>query len=188
MLARAPQFVEDLLVADLDLPAATSVADGPSRRLRRHHDDASSAHVDQRPRRSPIAEPLPARIAEPLDDLAEVWGALVTGTRDYVQKNGFRSVVLGLSGGIDSAVVATIAADALGPDVVHVVGMPSRYSSEGTVSDAEDLAQPPGPALVGDPDRADGRRLRGGVRGDRHRRPARPGRGEPAGTGARRHA
>jgi NAD+ synthase (glutamine-hydrolysing) len=72
---------------------------------------------------------------------AEVYAALVTGVRDYVRKNGFRSVILGLSGGIDSALVATIAADALGADQVHVVLMPSGYSSEHSVSDAEDLAK-----------------------------------------------
>ncbi len=80
-------------------------------------------------------------VAEPLDDLAEMWGALVTATRDYVEKNRFRSVVLGLSGGIDSALVATIACDALGPDRVHVVGMPSDWSSSHSVTDAEDLAR-----------------------------------------------
>jgi NAD+ synthase (glutamine-hydrolysing) len=76
-----------------------------------------------------------------VDDCAEVWQALVTGTGDYTRKNGFRSVLIGLSGGIDSAVVATIAADAVGPDNVHVVGMPSRYSTEGSVADAEELAR-----------------------------------------------
>jgi len=74
-----------------------------------------------------------------LSDLAEVYAALVTGTRDYISKNGFRSVILALSGGIDSALTATIAADAIGPDRVHVVLMPSRYSSDHSVSDAEDL-------------------------------------------------
>ena len=67
--------------------------------------------------------------------------ARATGTRDYVRKNGFRSVILGLSGGIDSALAATIAADAIGPDRVHVVLMPSRYSSDHSVGDAEDLAK-----------------------------------------------
>jgi NAD+ synthase (glutamine-hydrolysing) len=70
-----------------------------------------------------------------------VWGALVTGLRDYVNKNGFRSVVLGMSGGIDSAVVATIAADAIGGDRVHGVSLPSSYSSEHSKSDAADLAE-----------------------------------------------
>jgi NAD+ synthase (glutamine-hydrolysing) len=92
---------------------------------------------DQLPSYPPIAP----GIAPRLDDEAEVWGALVTATGDYVRKNGFRSVVLGLSGGIDSAVVATIAADALGGNAVHVVGMPSSWSSDHSVTDAEELAK-----------------------------------------------
>ncbi len=79
-------------------------------------------------------------VAEELDECAEVWGALVSGTRDYVLKNGFASVVLGLSGGIDSALVATIAADALGPEAVWTVAMPSAYSSEHSLEDAAELA------------------------------------------------
>jgi NAD+ synthase (glutamine-hydrolysing) len=138
LLARSPQFEVDLLVVDLELPAATSDFEG--------NVDAQDATVmrvvrlaiDEDPLEA--GEPEPVRIAERVDDLAEVWAALVTGTRDYVHKNRFTSVVIGLSGGIDSAVVATIAADALGPEAVNVVGMPSRYSSDGSVSDAEDLA------------------------------------------------
>jgi NAD+ synthase (glutamine-hydrolysing) len=80
-------------------------------------------------------------MAQQLGDAAEVYAALVTGTRDYIRKNGFSSVVLGLSGGIDSALVATIAVDALGPSAVHGVGMPSRYSSDHSLNDARDLAQ-----------------------------------------------
>jgi NAD+ synthase (glutamine-hydrolysing) len=76
-----------------------------------------------------------------LDDRAEVYAALVLGTADYVRKNGFRSVLLGLSGGIDSALVATIAADALGPENVNVILMPSKWSSDHSVSDAEDLVK-----------------------------------------------
>jgi NAD+ synthase (glutamine-hydrolysing) len=76
-----------------------------------------------------------------LDDLAEVYAALVLGTADYVRKNGFRSVLLALSGGIDSALVATIAADAVGPENVHVILMPSKWSSDHSVSDAEDLVE-----------------------------------------------
>jgi NAD+ synthase (glutamine-hydrolysing) len=76
-----------------------------------------------------------------LPELAEVYAALVTGTADYCRKNGFRSVIIGLSGGIDSALTATIAVDAIGPDRVHVVLMPSRYSSGHSVSDAEDLVK-----------------------------------------------
>jgi NAD+ synthase (glutamine-hydrolysing) len=76
-----------------------------------------------------------------LSDPAEVYAALVTGVRDYVRKNGFRSAILALSGGIDSALTATIAADAIGPGNVHVVLMPSRYSSDHSVTDAEDLVK-----------------------------------------------
>jgi NAD+ synthase (glutamine-hydrolysing) len=76
-----------------------------------------------------------------LPDEAEVWGALVLGLRDYVRKNGFASVVLGLSGGIDSAVVAALAADAIGGENVYGVSLPSAYSSEHSRSDASDLAQ-----------------------------------------------
>ncbi len=76
-----------------------------------------------------------------LDDLAEVYAALVLGTADYVRKNGFRSVILALSGGIDSALTATIAADAIGPENVHVVLMPRRWSSDHSVTDAEDLVK-----------------------------------------------
>jgi NAD+ synthase (glutamine-hydrolysing) len=76
-----------------------------------------------------------------LSDPAEVYAALVTGVRDYVRKNGFRSVILGLSGGIDSALTATIAADAIGPDNVYVALMPSGYSSEHSIADAEDLVK-----------------------------------------------
>jgi NAD+ synthase (glutamine-hydrolysing) len=78
--------------------------------------------------------------AAPLDDEREIYEALVLGTRDYVQKNGFGDVVVGLSGGVDSSLVATIAVDALGPERVHGVLMPSRYSSEGSITDAELLA------------------------------------------------
>ena len=76
-----------------------------------------------------------------LDDLAEVYAALVLGTADYVRKNGFRSVLLALSGGIDSALVATIAADAVGPKNVHVILMPSKWSTDHSVTDAEDLVE-----------------------------------------------
>ncbi|MCU6525478.1 NAD(+) synthase, partial [Klebsiella quasipneumoniae] len=79
-------------------------------------------------------------LAQPLGVEEQVWGALVTGLRDYVHKNGFRSVTLGLSGGIDSAVVAAIAVDALGADAVYAVSMPSEFSSEHSRIDAEDLA------------------------------------------------
>ncbi|XVV04851.1 NAD+ synthase [Actinosynnema sp. CA-248983] len=135
LLTRAPQFVEHLVVLDLDLPGGASRAAGSFegfevRRLVLSEDPL------------PAYEALPApQPAEPLSDEAEVWHALVTGLRDYVHKNGFRSVVLGLSGGIDSAVVAALAVDALGADSVHCVSMPSVYSSDHSKSDAYELAQ-----------------------------------------------
>ncbi|MEU9018997.1 NAD+ synthase [Actinomadura sp. NPDC048394] len=142
LLARAPQFVEHLLVADLALPAADPAAE-PGRTPADAH-DGTTITID---RLALSADPVPAypvapqTVAEPLDDLAEIYAALVLGTRDYVRKNGFRSVILGLSGGIDSALVATIASDALGPENVHAVLLPSRYSSEGSVTDAEELVK-----------------------------------------------
>jgi NAD+ synthase (glutamine-hydrolysing) len=89
----------------------------------------------------PAYPAIEAGIAPRIDDCAEVYEALVTGTRDYVRKNGFTSVVLGLSGGIDSALVATIATDALGADAVYAVALPSRYSSDHSLGDAQDLAR-----------------------------------------------
>lgn len=135
LLTRAPQFVEHLVVLDLDLPGGAARTEGPvdgfTVRRRTLSDDPLPAYP-------PLPAPAPA---EPLSDEAEVWHALVTGLRDYVRKNGFRSVVLGLSGGIDSAVVAALAVDALGGDAVHCVSMPSVYSSEHSKSDARELAR-----------------------------------------------
>ena len=79
------------------------------------------------------------RLAEPLPAVREVYDALVIGTRDYVRKNGFTDVAVQLSGGIDSSLVVAIAADAIGPEHVHCVGLPSRYSSDHSLADAEKL-------------------------------------------------
>jgi NAD+ synthase (glutamine-hydrolysing) len=139
LLARAAQFRPELLVVDLELPAACSSAAGDF-----DAGDGTQMTVERitiSSQQLAPYEPLPAPLAGRLDSLGELYAALLTGTRDYVMKNGFSSVVVALSGGIDSALVATIAADALGPDLVHVVGMPSRYSSDHSVSDAEDLAK-----------------------------------------------
>ncbi len=139
VLARAPLWQEHLLVCDLDLPAGSDVARGPVDAR-----DGTSMTVEHVVLSTAALEPYagePGQVATPLGDEAEVWGALVTATRDYVTKNGFRSVVLGLSGGIDSAIVATIACDALGPERVHVIGMPSQWSSDHSVDDARDLAE-----------------------------------------------
>jgi len=134
LVARAPQYEEQLLVVDLELSGRRAASGAQVCGLTVVRTDLSDEPVGPRPA-------VPPTVAEPLVDEAEVWGALVTGTRDYVRKNGFRSVVLGLSGGIDSAVTATIACDALGPDAVHAVGLPSRYSSDHSVHDAEELAR-----------------------------------------------
>jgi NAD+ synthase (glutamine-hydrolysing) len=136
LLARAPQFVEHITVLDLDLPSkAAGKADGTVGEftvIRR------VLHADPLPAYEPL--PTPAPFA-PLPELAEVWAALVLGLGDYVRKNGFGSVVLGLSGGIDSAVCAALAVDALGADNVHGVSLPSVYSSDHSRSDAQDLAE-----------------------------------------------
>jgi NAD+ synthase (glutamine-hydrolysing) len=142
LVCRAPMWEQGLVAVDLDLPAAGSdlVGDVDAK-------DGTTMHVDRvvlAEEPVPSYPPLVPGIALRLPDEAEVWGALVTATRDYVEKNGFRSVVLGLSGGIDSAVVATIAADALGPERVHVVGMPSAWSSQHSIDDARELAETQG--------------------------------------------
>jgi NAD+ synthase (glutamine-hydrolysing) len=130
ILGRAPQFREHLLVVDVDPAPAQPDHIPPSDVLRveiaARTDDVGAVKLD---------------IAELPDDREQLWNALVLGLRDYVEKNGFPSVVLGVSGGIDSSVCATIAADAIGADRVYGISMPSRYSSEGSVDDAADLAQ-----------------------------------------------
>ena len=114
LLARAPRFVEDLFLVDIEVAQASAIADRPQ--------------IQQ------------TGTAETLSEEAEVWDALVLATRDFVAKNRFSDVVIGLSGGIDSALVAAIAADAVGAEHVHGVLMPSRYSSDHSISDAVALA------------------------------------------------
>ncbi|HEY3682794.1 MAG TPA: NAD+ synthase [Streptosporangiaceae bacterium] len=140
LVARAPQFTEDLLVTDLELPAAAT-APGPGPYDAGDGTEITVDHVELSAAPVEPYEPQAPAVAEPLDDHAEVYAALVLGTRDYARKNGFASVILGLSGGIDSALAATVAADAIGPDNVHVVLLPSRYSTEHSVSDADDLVK-----------------------------------------------
>jgi NAD+ synthase (glutamine-hydrolysing) len=135
LLARSPQFVENLLVVDLDLPAAEHDTTGDVLGF-----DVRRTTLSDRPLAPYEPAPTPTPAA-PLSDCAEVWSALVTGLRDYAVKNGFRSTVIAVSGGIDSAVVAALAVDALGADAVYGVSMPSSYSSEHSRSDADDLAQ-----------------------------------------------
>ena len=123
IIARAPQFEEGLMIIDLDVKIASSdpdliISDPPILKYKK----------------------LIAGVAPRLDDLAQIWQALVVGLRDYVKKNNFPSVVLGISGGIDSSVVAAIAADAIGADRVHGIALPSKYSSDHSLSDAKALA------------------------------------------------
>ncbi len=136
LVARARQFDEDLLVVDVDVrPAFRRRLLDPRGRSRTNplpEIDVSEARLGEH-RAEPRTEAL-------LTPVREVYEALVLGTRDYVRKNGFSDVLIGLSGGIDSSLVAAVAVDALGPDRVVGVLMPSRFSSEGSVTDAEALA------------------------------------------------
>ncbi|AWL31892.1 NAD+ synthase [Streptomyces sp. SM17] len=138
VLARAPQFTEVQLVLDLDLPAAA--ADAPEGTV----DDGlriDRVILSGEPVAGPGAVEYPGTTVPPLDDDEEVYRALVTGLRAYVRKNGFRSVLIGLSGGIDSALTAALAVDAIGAEHVYGVSMPSKYSSEHSKDDAAELAR-----------------------------------------------
>jgi len=143
IIARAPQFEEALLLCDVDTDAAGAARLRETRRRRPARE--AQADVDHLGAFStPAADERLGRpggeIAELLCEEDEVYEALVLGTRDYIAKNGFRHVVLGLSGGIDSTLVALVATDALGTDAVTTVTMPSRYTSSGTLTDAKALA------------------------------------------------
>ena len=145
-IARGRHFEEDLVVADLEVGAVfrSRLRDTRPRSERSDGlDDVGKAvlvDVSDTPAGSRRALGAAAR-PQALDGAAEVYAALVLGTRDYVRKTGFEQVYVALSGGIDSSVVAAIAADALGPENVVGVAMPSRYSSEGSVLDARGLAE-----------------------------------------------
>jgi NAD+ synthase (glutamine-hydrolysing) len=136
LLARAGQFTEELLLVDVPIPPVyrKRLLDP---RGRRTEVELPVVHVSAAP---PAHVGAPSPVAEHLDPDRELYDALVLGTRDYCRKNGFTDVVIGLSGGIDSTLVACVAADALGPEHVHGVSMPSRYSSDHSRSDAELLA------------------------------------------------
>ncbi|MEU6576951.1 NAD+ synthase [Streptomyces sp. NPDC046805] len=137
VIARAPQFAEECVLLDLDLPSAAA--------------DAPTGVVDDGLRIDRVVlseDPVPAYEpehtgvrADRLDDAEEMYAALVTGLRAYVRKNGFRSVLIGLSGGIDSSLVAAIACDAVGAENVYGVSMPSKYSSQHSRDDAAELAR-----------------------------------------------
>ena len=143
VLARAPGFEEALLVVDVDPSAvvARRLSDARRRALAADRGDlgtVTTLHVglphEQSARAVPVVTPF-------CDELEQMRIALELGLSDYVRKNGFREIVVGVSGGIDSALVAALAAETLGPERVHCVSMPSRYSSEGTRGDAQKLAE-----------------------------------------------
>ena len=136
-VARAAQFVEELLVVDLDLPAAT--ADMPSET--EEHDGLRVTRKIISSEALPAYDPAPSGIADRIHDRAEVYQAIVVGLRDYVRKNGFRSVLFGMSGGIDSTLVAAIACDAIGAENVYGISNPSEHSSEHSRTDAADQAK-----------------------------------------------
>jgi NAD+ synthase (glutamine-hydrolysing) len=127
VLARSAQFVDQMLIVDIECNESTSKPD---------------LEISKSPNK--VSDTRVGDIALRLSDEEEMWQALVVGLRDYVSKNGFRSVVLGLSGGIDSALVAAIAIDAVGAKAVNGVAMPSKYSSEHSIEDAQLLADATG--------------------------------------------
>jgi NAD+ synthase (glutamine-hydrolysing) len=132
VLARGPQFVEELLVVDLDLTPSTVDRDNLP-------DGVVQVVISDEP--APDYEATEPPMYPRLDDVEEVWRAVGLGLHDYVRKNGFRKVLLGVSGGIDSTVVATLAADVLGGENVVAISNPSKYSSEGSKDDAAELAK-----------------------------------------------
>ncbi len=148
LIARGKQFEEDFIVADLDIESVfrTRLHDPRWRKelqLReeqgwRHPEKITISAAPLKAEKPPLSPRLPVEVS---GLPAEIYGALVLGTRDYIQKNGFEKVVIGLSGGIDSTLVAVIAVDALGKSNVIGVAMPSRYSSPGSVTDTELLAE-----------------------------------------------
>ena len=146
LIARAPLFREDLLTVDLDVEEVrqTRLHDPRLRRLPQTEADLRSVSRETEVNRGPLIEP---DLSELLPNDEQVYEALVLGTRDYVHKTGFSDVVIALSGGIDSTLTAVVAVDALGAEHVRGVSMPSRYSSEGSVSDARALADNLGIAM-----------------------------------------
>ena len=153
LVARGRQLEEDLIVADLDVESVfrTRLHDPRWRKgtplLEEQRWQKAKFVVSEAPSPSP-RPPLPERQLVVRDVPGEVYDALVLGTHDYVVKNGFEKVLIGVSGGIDSSLVATVAVDALGSSNVIGVAMPSRYSSPGSMSDAELLAQNLGIRLI----------------------------------------
>jgi NAD+ synthase (glutamine-hydrolysing) len=146
VIARGRPFAEDLVVADINVENVFSERLHDPRRRREKtrvstNDGLDLIDLKDVPRAIGDKPPIPPRRDERLDETAETYLALVTGTRDYVLKNGFDKIYFGLSGGIDSALTAVIAADAIGPTNVNAVFMPTRYSSSESARDAKQLAE-----------------------------------------------
>jgi NAD+ synthase (glutamine-hydrolysing) len=145
LLIRGKQFEEDLILADLDMDAVFRMRlhDPRIRKERMESGEKDLKRIDLPGSSRPLKKRgrLPDRATGPLDRLSEVYSALVLGTGDYIRKNGFRKVLIGLSGGIDSALTAVVAVDALGKDNVIGVAMPSQYSSKSSLEDARALAK-----------------------------------------------
>jgi NAD+ synthase (glutamine-hydrolysing) len=152
LITRGKQFEEDLVLADLDMEAVFRMRlhDSRIRREKSPNEEKSLKKVDLPDQNRLIKKRLyiPQREIKPLDRLAEIYTALVLGTGDYIRKNGFKTVLIGLSGGIDSALTASIAVDALGKKGVVGVAMPSQYSSRGSIKDSELLAKNLGIRLI----------------------------------------
>ena len=141
LVARGEQFVEDVMVVDIDVrPVFRKRLLDPRGRAVATPLGEVVITAAPRERGADSADAAAPVVAEPLSPVREVWEALVLGTRDYVRKNGFTDVVVGLSGGVDSSLVAALAVGALGAEHVHGVLMPSRFSSEGSVTDAVKVA------------------------------------------------
>jgi NAD+ synthase (glutamine-hydrolysing) len=149
VVARAPSFEEALLVVDIDVSTAIArrLVDARRRALASEREIPNPPVIDLGELRTQDT-PVKPFVAEPLDELEQMRRALELGLFDYVEKNGFREIVVGVSGGIDSALTAALAVEALGPERVHCVSMPSRYSSEETRQDAERLAENLGTSFV----------------------------------------
>ena len=143
VLARAPGFEEHLLVVDIDPPAAIGrrLRDARRRELGRSRERTPDVQVVELDAGAEHADDLEESITPFAPELEQMRTALTLGLRDYVEKNGFAEVVVAVSGGIDSAVTAALCAEALGPERVHCVSMPSRYSSDETRGDARAIAE-----------------------------------------------
>ncbi len=138
LVARSPQFVEHVAITDVDVrPSFRKRLLDP--RGRSGATDLPVVVAPEPPESTGAGDRRVATVAPVFDRYDEIYQALVAGTRDYVRKNGFSDVVLGLSGGIDSSLVAVVAADAVGPEHVHAVALPSRFSTEASTTDAEKL-------------------------------------------------